>query len=141
LCIVTRTYTLYVNCLSTPNFSISPHLVIRFTAHSLQFADNCLRLVGVDFHTVEFKHCPSSSALHSTRRAPVLVFRVPVLYRRAPALTPPPFHALIPIRAPVLLVRFRTTWSLSSYNPLVGTIYQVDVGILPLPDPQHYIVL
>jgi len=71
----------------------------------------------------------------------VLVFRVPVLYRRAPALTPPPLYALIPIRAPVLLVHFRTTWSLSSYNPLVDTIYQVDVGTLPPPDPQHYIDL
>jgi len=62
---------------------------------------------------LSFKHCPSSSALHFTRRAPVLVFRVPVLYRTAPtlvlrdpALTP--LHTLIPIRALGLSVRFRT---------------------------------
>jgi len=71
----------------------------------------------------------------------VLVFRVPVLYRRAPALASPPLHALLPIRAPVLLVLFRTTWSLNSYNPLVVTIYLVDVGTLAHPGPQYFTVL
>jgi len=30
---------LYVHCLFTPSFSISSHLVNRFTTYSLQFAD------------------------------------------------------------------------------------------------------
>ena len=103
------------------------HLVSRFTDHSLQFADSCSRLVRVDFHTAEFVALPFLSAPQSKCRAP--------------ALASPPLRALIPIRAPGLLVLFRTTWSLNSYNPLVDTIYLVEVGTLSHPGPQYFTVL